>query len=178
MENNTPRRIIPLKLIAAFLDELKAIVEQELHKKGDQWKSQTRSDVFNSVFVKFWKSKGEEGAITDAEFRTAVKNHLTDKHNKRTAIKRPQSDPSVTTDDVADLVPDERTFSLPSEFKDALDLALEDDDETPSMAEVFRLRFIEGHTVEETAQILGSSVETVKRRTRKLAALLRFNMDK
>ena len=122
VEGLNMHKIIPLKLVHEYLDALRAIAWNAMAAKGDLGKSRTVSDVVVSVFTEFWAKRGNEGAITYAEFKEAVTNYLIDKQRRRDAQKRPKFDPKVTTEDAASTIPDsasERHRLIPAEDPEA-----------------------------------------------------------
>jgi RNA polymerase sigma-70 factor (ECF subfamily) len=168
---------IPLKLVANYLDALRAIAWSEMDVKGDlgPGKSRTVSDVVLSVFAEFWKDKGEEGVITYAEFKMAVHHYLIDKQRRRKAQKRPQFDPAITSEAISERTGNRGQWILPSEFQQAIERILED--LPPQAAEAFRLRHLEDRSVKETADRLDISEATVKRRVSQVLEVLRSELS-
>ena len=162
------------RLVEAVYPELKKIARSRLRRERPDHTLQTTALV-NEAYLRVvdqrdanWQSRAHFFAICSKLMRRILVDHA----RKRRALKRGAGGYRITMDD--GIGPQEpRGVDLL-----ALDLALEALEEIDSVeARVVELRFFGGLTIDETAEVLGSSSATVERRWKAARAWLRIEMD-
>lgn len=153
---------------AQAFEKLAPLVYKELHRLAQRYRNKERqdhtlqaTDIVHETYLRLvnadgidWQSRAHFYAITARLMRRV----LVDYARSRGFIKRGGDAHRVPLDDAqgASLEPDSDLVAL----DDALRLLADVD---PRKAEVIELRFFGGLTVEETAEVLQVSPDTVKR---------------
>jgi RNA polymerase sigma-70 factor, ECF subfamily len=163
------------------LDRLLPLVEEELHRLAHRYMSREREDhtlqttaLVNEAYLRLidqrrvrWQNRAHFFAIAAQTMRRILIDHA----RRRAFAKRGGGARELQLDEAAVLT-DERASELVA-LDDAL-RALADVDERKSR--VVELRFFGGLSVEETAEVLGVSPDTVTREWRRARAFLRREM--
>lgn len=158
-------------LISAVYRQLRKIAQVHMSGEGSG-RSMQATELVHEVYLKIASGMGDRGFQNRYDFygaaAEAMRRILIDHARRRGAAKRGKGKPTLPIASVAhlaDTADPEAILALNDAFEH-----LESQD--PELAELVRLRFYAGLSVEETAQTLGVSEPTVKRRWRFARALL------
>jgi len=148
------------ELIPRVYDELHRLARQHLRRERDGHTLQSTALV-NEVYVRLL---GQGLAIENRVHFFAVSSHLmrqilVDHARQRQASKRGKGFEKVTLSEAEALLPQTRNIDLMA-LDDALhELGRAD----PQLTRIVELRFFGGLSIEESAEVLGTSPSTVKR---------------
>ncbi len=166
------------------LDELLPLVEGELRRLAHRYMSRERrghtlqtTALVNEAYLRLidqkrvrWQSRAHFFAIAAQMMRRILINHARD----RAAVKRGGADArKIELDDVAELST-ERAAELVA-LDEALDTLAEIDERKSRLVE---LRYFGGLSVEETAEVLGVSPDTVTREWGRAKAFLHRELQR
>jgi RNA polymerase sigma factor (TIGR02999 family) len=190
MTSSTPSPQEMSQLLAAWsdgdreaLDRLLPLVERELHRLAHQYMSRERPDhtlqttaLVNEAYMKLvdqtrvhWQNRAHFFAIAAQTMRRILIDHARRRrYDKRGGGARP-----LPLDEAAHIT-DERAAELVA-LDDALGLLQEVDERK---ARVVELRYFGGLSVEETAEVLKVSPDTVGREWRRARAFLLREMER
>jgi RNA polymerase sigma-70 factor (ECF subfamily) len=190
MTSPTPSPQEMSQLLAAWsdgdreaLDRLLPLVERELHRLAHQYMGRERSDhtlqttaLVNEAYMRLvdqtrvrWQNRAHFFAIAAQTMRRILIDHARRRrYDKRGGGARP-----LPLDEAAHIT-DERAAELVA-LDDALGLLHEIDERK---ARVVELRYFGGLTVEETAEVLKLSPDTIGREWRRARAFLLREMEK
>jgi RNA polymerase sigma factor (TIGR02999 family) len=165
------------------LDRLLPLVERELHRLAHQYMGRERPDhtlqttaLVNEAYMRLvdqtrvrWQNRAHFFAIAAQTMRRILIDHARRRrYDKRGGGARP-----LPLDEAAHIT-DERATELVA-LDDALGLLLEIDERK---ARVVELRYFGGLTVEETAEVLKLSPDTIGREWRRARAFLLREMER
>jgi RNA polymerase sigma-70 factor (ECF subfamily) len=190
MTSPTPSPQEMSQLLAAWsdgdreaLDRLLPLVERELHRLAHQYMGRERPDhtlqttaLVNEAYMRLvdqtrvrWQNRAHFFAIAAQTMRRILIDHARRRrYDKRGGGARP-----LPLDEAAHIT-DERAAELVA-LDDALGLLQEVDERK---ARVVELRYFGGLTVEETAEVLKLSPDTIGREWRRARAFLLREMEK
>ncbi|HLL75593.1 MAG TPA: sigma-70 family RNA polymerase sigma factor [Pyrinomonadaceae bacterium] len=165
------------------LDKLLPLVERELHRLARRYMSRERPDhtlqataLVNEAYVRLidqtrvrWQNRAHFFAIAAQTMRRILIDHA----RKQTYAKRGGGALKVALDDAPALT-DERAAELVALDEALAGLAKLDE----RKARVVELRYFGGLGVEEVAEVLGVSVDTVTRDWRRARAWLRRELER
>jgi RNA polymerase sigma factor (TIGR02999 family) len=184
MTSSTPSPLEMTELLAAWsdgdreaLDQLLPLVERELHRLAHHYMSRERPDhtlqtsaLVNEAYLKLidqtrvrWQNRAHFFAIAAQTMRRILIDHA----RRRRYGKRGGGAMELPLDEAAVLT-DERAAELVA-LDEALSVLAEVDERKVKVVE---LRFFGGLSVEETAEVLKVSPETVGREWRRAKAFL------
>ena len=190
MTSSTPSPQEMTELLAAWsdgdrdaLDRLLPLVERELHRLAHQYMSRERPDhtlqtsaLVNEAYLKLvdqtrvrWQNRAHFFAIAAQTMRRILIDHA----RRRRYDKRGGGARALPLDEAAH-VSDERAAELVA-LDDALGLLQEVDERK---ARVVELRYFGGLSIEETAEVLKVSPDTIGREWRRARAFLLREMEK
>ena len=155
------------KLLAISRPKLLRIARAQGRSKPDPAHSPT--DLLQEFSVRLWNSRRECAFAERESFfrfaRTVMRNFFRDHVARYTAKKRGGNLVKVSVDENLNLLNSGAFHTHDSVLLQALDSL------TPEQRQVFELRYFDGFTEEETAGMLGISVDAVQRR-RKVACTI------
>lgn len=152
------------RLLPLVYDELRRIGERQL--RGERGQTLQPTAVVHEAYLRLvdqsranWQNRSQFYAVAARMMRRVLVDHA--RHRDR--VKRGAGAPRISLDDGFDAVD---TPAAPVDLVDLIDLndALERLGQLDAeQARLVELRFFGGLTIEETAEVLGSSPATVKR---------------
>ncbi len=153
-------REAPARLLPLLYDELRRLARSRL-RRGKPQTLQT-NELVHEAYLRIMGT-GEQAFANRRHFfcaaAQAMQNILVDLARRKTSLKRGGGDRRVTLEsfDLAIEAPGEDLLDLSRALSKLTR-------ESPERAEVVKMRYFVGLTLEETAEILGISISTVTRR--------------
>ncbi len=152
--------------------ELLARVETELHRLAHLQMEDERTGhllqttaLVNEAFLRLVRSPGtcEHRGEFFAVAASAMRHVLVDEARRRKSLKRGGGAHALTISQLAEVPADAEGGELDLEAVDRALASLENDARHAKKSKLVELRFFAGLTLEETADVLGVSLATVKR---------------